>query len=105
MSPLLCPDYWSYEDARPDNQWAGVFALNKCIECQTCTLACKTTWTHGEGQEHMFWNNVETKPYGSRPVGWDGRLLNELGDAEWDEDGTYKGDTIFAAKGTDWENP
>ncbi|MFT4946616.1 MAG: nitrate reductase beta subunit [Natronomonas sp.] len=96
---------YPYEEARPDNQWAGVFDLNKCIECQTCTLACKTTWTHGEGQEHMFWNNVETKPYGSHPVGWDGRLLNELGEAEWDEDGTYQGDTIFEAKGTDWEDP
>jgi len=94
---------YPYEQARPDDQWAAVFDLNKCIECQTCTLACKTTWTHNEGQEHMFWNNVETKPYGAHPVGWDGRLLTELGDMEWDEDGTYQGDTIFEAKGTDWD--
>ena len=92
-----------YEEARPDDQWAGIFDLNKCIECQTCTLACKTTWTHEEGQEHMFWNNVETKPYGSHPVGWDQRLVEELGEMEWDEDGTYQGETIFEAKGHEWE--
>ena len=96
---------YPYEEARPEKQWAGMFDLNKCIECQTCTLACKTTWTHEEGQEHMFWNNVETKPYGSHPVGWDGRLLDELGPMEWGEDGTYEGDTIFEAKGTDWDDP
>ncbi len=93
---------YPYEEARPDEQWAGVFDLNKCIECQTCTLACKTTWTHEEGQEHMFWNNVETKPYGSHPIGWDQRLVEELGEMEWDEDDTYEGETIFEAKGTEW---
>ncbi|MFW6448793.1 MAG: dehydrogenase, partial [Halobacteriota archaeon] len=33
---------YPYEGERPDRQWAGLFDLNKCIECQTCTLACKT---------------------------------------------------------------
>ncbi|WP_394742381.1 4Fe-4S dicluster domain-containing protein [Natronococcus roseus] len=95
---------YPYEEARPDDQWAAMFDLNKCIECQTCTLACKTTWTHEEGQEHMFWNNVETKPYGSHPVGWDGRVLEEMDSMEWDGD-TYEGDTLFEAKGADWEDP
>jgi nitrate reductase beta subunit len=93
-----------YEGQRPDDQWAAVFDLNKCIACQTCTLACKTTWTHEEGQEHMFWNNVETKPYGSHPVGWDQRLLSETGPNEWSDDGTYEGETIFEAMGTDWSD-
>ena len=30
-------------------QFAAVFDINKCIACQTCTLACKTTWTSGQG--------------------------------------------------------
>ncbi|EMA45966.1 4Fe-4S dicluster domain-containing protein [Halobiforma nitratireducens] len=93
-----------YEEARPERQWAAVFDLNKCIECQTCTLACKTTWTHEEGQEHMFWNNVETKPYGSHPVGWDQRMLEEMGTMEWDGE-TYEGDTMFETEDVDWDDP
>ncbi len=61
---------YAYDESRPKRQWAVVFDLNKCIGCQTCTIACKTTWTSGKGQEYMFWNNVETKPYGSYP--WPG---------------------------------
>jgi nitrate reductase beta subunit len=53
--------YW-YPEKRPKRQFAAIFDTNKCIACQTCTLACKTTWTSGKGQEYMLWNNVETKP-------------------------------------------
>src|SRR3990172_4561112 len=60
---------YPYEGARPKRQFAAVFDLNKCIGCQTCTMACKTTWTVGKGQEYMQWNNVETKPYGGLPEG------------------------------------
>ncbi len=38
--------YW-YPENRPKKQFAAVFDINKCIACQTCTLACKTTWTSG----------------------------------------------------------
>jgi nitrate reductase beta subunit len=38
--------YW-YPESRPKKQFAAVFDTNKCIACQTCTLACKTTWTSG----------------------------------------------------------
>ena len=31
---------YPYEGARPKKQWAIIFDLNKCIACQTCTLAC-----------------------------------------------------------------
>ena len=94
---------YPFRPRTPDRQWAAVFDLNKCIACQTCTLACKTTWTSGEGQEHMFWNNVETKPYGSHPIGWDVEILDQLGFQEWGSDGVYDGDTIFEAKGVDWD--
>jgi nitrate reductase beta subunit len=85
------------EEARPKRQWSIVFDLNKCIACQTCTLACKTTWTSARGQEYMFWNNVETKPYGGYPLAWDLRILEKLGRQDWAKNGTYQGTTIFEA--------
>ena len=70
--------YW-YPESRPKRQFAAIFDINKCIACQTCTLACKTTWTSGKGQEYMLWNNVESKPYGCYPLAWDSKLLSMLG--------------------------
>jgi nitrate reductase beta subunit len=87
---------YPYEGQRPERQIAYVFDTNKCIACQTCTVACKTTWTSGKGQEHMFWNNVETKPWGFYPQAWDVNLLEKLGAQEW-KGGTYAGKTIFEA--------
>ena len=58
-------------------RWGMVIDLLRCVGCQTCTIACKSTWTSGAGQEYMFWNNVETKPYGFYPLGWDVKLLAE----------------------------
>jgi nitrate reductase beta subunit len=87
--------YW-YPESRPKRQFAAVFDINKCIACQTCTLACKTTWTSGKGQEYMLWNNVESKPYGFYPLGWDLKLLKDLGPQTW-EGGAYQGQTIFEA--------
>jgi nitrate reductase / nitrite oxidoreductase, beta subunit len=85
--------YW-YPENRPEKQFAAVFDINKCIACQTCTLACKTTWTSGKGQEYMLWNNVESKPYGFYPLGWDLNLLKLLGGQSWNG-ATYEGQTIF----------
>ncbi|HVS13142.1 MAG TPA: 4Fe-4S dicluster domain-containing protein [Thermoanaerobaculia bacterium] len=87
--------YW-YPEARPAKQFAAVFDINKCIACQTCTLACKTTWTSGKGQEYMLWNNVETKPYGFYPLGWDLKVLEKLGGGRWEGD-RYEGRTLFEA--------
>ena len=85
---------YPYAVSPPARQAAWVFDINKCIACQTCTLACKTTWTSGKGQEYMWWNNVETKPWGFYPMGWDVRLLEKLGPGEW-KGGRYAGKTIF----------
>jgi len=85
---------YPYEGQRPKKQFSAVFDINKCIACQTCTLACKTTWTSGRGQEYMFWNNVETKPYGGYPLAWDMRLLEMIGGGSW-KGKTYAGKTIF----------
>lgn len=85
---------YKYPEARPEKQAAWVFDTNKCIACQTCTLACKNAWTSGKGQEYMFWNNVETKPWGFYPIGWDVKLLEMLGPQKWRGD-KYIGKTIF----------
>jgi nitrate reductase beta subunit len=87
--------YW-YPESRPRRQLAAVFDINKCIACQTCTLACKTTWTSGKGQEYMLWNNVESKPYGFYPLAWDVKLLERLGPQQWNG-AVYEGRTLFEA--------
>lgn len=87
---------YPYEPTRPQRQFAMVLDTNKCIACQTCTVACKTTWTMGRGQEYMFWNNVETKPYGYYPLGWDVNILNKLGVQDMTER-VYAGKTLFEA--------
>lgn len=87
---------YKYPQTLPQKQAAWVFDTNKCIACQTCTLACKNAWTSGKGQETMWWNNVETKPFGFYPLGYDVRLLEMLGPQKWDGD-TYTGKTIFEA--------
>lgn len=85
-----------YPAVRPKRQFAAVFNINRCIGCQTCTMACKSTWTFNKGQEQMWWNNVETKPYGGYPQHWDVNILSKLDSQEWKGD-TYTGKTIFEA--------
>lgn len=46
----------------PSRQLAMVFDLNKCLGCQSCTVACKTLWTDAPGMEAMWWNIVNTMP-------------------------------------------
>lgn len=88
--------HYPYEEARPKRQIGMVFDINKCIGCQTCSIACKTTWTSGRGQEYMFWNNCETKPYGGYPNAWDLAILKKIGPGKW-KDGVYHGKTVFEA--------
>lgn len=54
-----------------DRQLAMVMDLNKCIGCQTCTVACKTQWTDRNGRDHMYWNNVESRPGSGYPKDWE----------------------------------
>ncbi|RMH17461.1 MAG: nitrate oxidoreductase subunit beta [Acidobacteria bacterium] len=103
---------YPYEGAYPERQFAFVFNINRCIACQSCTMACKSTWTFNKGQEQMWWANVETKPYGGYPQWWDVKILKLLEEANpegmsWDEGaaedgvkrpyGRYAGRTIFEA--------
>src|SRR5574341_2286672 len=103
--------FYPFEGVRPKRQFAATFNINRCIGCQTCTMACKSTWTFSKGQEHMWWNNVETKPYGGYPMFWDMKILQLLAAANpegvrwtgapsadrqgpW---GRFEGRTVFAA--------
>jgi nitrate reductase beta subunit len=102
---------YPYPDAHPRWQFAFVFNTNRCIGCQTCTMACKSTWTHFKGQELFWWNNVESKPYGGYPQNWDSKLLGMLEERNpqgqvWQTSerdpgtkpyGTFAGMTIFEA--------
>jgi len=54
---------------RSEHQLGMVLDLNKCIGCQTCTVACKTLWTGDAGQEATYWMNVETRPGAGYPRG------------------------------------
>ncbi len=91
--------------AFPARQFAFVFNINRCIACQTCTMACKSTWTFSKGQQHMWWANVETKPYGGYPQFWDMKILKLLEEANpgkqtWlhrNGEKRFTGQTIFEA--------
>ncbi|OGP30614.1 MAG: hypothetical protein A2073_04550 [Deltaproteobacteria bacterium GWC2_42_11] len=48
-------------------QFGMLIDISKCLGCHTCSMACKSTWTDNPGQEDMYWNNVNTKPYGKYP--------------------------------------
>ena len=92
---------YPYEESHPKRQFVAVFNTNRCIACQTCSMACKSTWTFSEGQEYMWWNNVESKPYGGYPASWDAKILSRLSQADpegqkWEE-GNFNGKTIFEA--------
>ncbi|MGE0600519.1 MAG: 4Fe-4S dicluster domain-containing protein [Dehalococcoidia bacterium] len=100
---------YRFATGKQQRQFAAVFNTNRCIACQTCTMACKSTWTFSPGQELMWWNNVETKPYGGYPQHWDTKILDlqeqaNPGKQTWDPNkkdaktapyGTFEGKTIF----------
>jgi len=82
---------------RAQRQLAWAFDLNRCIGCQTCSVACKVLWTQGDGIDHMWWCTVNTQPGRGTPRDYeqmgggydgDGKLLpgrlptpEEVGDA------------------------
>ncbi len=55
----------------PQGQVAMVIDLNKCMGCQTCSVACKVLWTREEGEEHHWWMTVNTQPGKGAPKDWE----------------------------------
>ena len=68
MSPKARP-------ARRSRQIAMVFDLNKCLGCQTCSVACKMLWTRDDdgqdGTDYMWWCSVNTMPGRGYPRDWE----------------------------------
>ena len=53
-------------------QLAWVIDLNKCIGCQTCSVACKVLWPQEDpGTESMWWMTVNTQPGRGMPRDWE----------------------------------
>jgi len=52
-------------------QAAMGFDLNKCMGCQTCSVACKVLWTRDDGQEYQWWCTVNTMPGRGHPRDWE----------------------------------
>lgn len=48
-----------------------VWDINKCMGCQTCTVACKMVWTNGQGMDHMWWMKTNTVPGKGSPKDWE----------------------------------
>jgi DMSO reductase family type II enzyme iron-sulfur subunit len=56
----------------PQRQLAWVFDLNKCIGCQTCSVACKVLWPEQDpGTAQMWWMTVNTQPGRGTPRDWE----------------------------------
>ncbi|MFA9411900.1 MAG: respiratory nitrate reductase subunit beta, partial [Deltaproteobacteria bacterium] len=49
-------------DSKVERQVGMVLDLNKCLNCQTCSIACKKLWNQDAGTDYTYWNNVETLP-------------------------------------------
>lgn len=59
------------ETTNSATQLTWVIDLNKCLGCQTCSVACKVLWTREEGEEHQWWRSVNTMPGQGTPKGWE----------------------------------
>lgn len=56
----------------PKKQIAWVVDLNKCIGCQTCSVACKVLWTREDSEKIQWWCSVNTQPGKGTPKDWEG---------------------------------
>jgi len=57
--------------AQNQRQLGFVIDLNKCMGCQTCTVACKILWTDAKGMDQMWWMKVNTMPGRGYPKDWE----------------------------------
>ena len=101
-------DYpYAHRQEDRDWHWGMIVNTNRCINCNTCTFSCKSTWTSGRGQDYMWWMNVETEPYGGYPLGWDVRLLDDLAAGETIFEAAGQGERVkgYLAREEEWEYP
>ncbi len=55
-----------------NRQITFVFDLNKCLGCQTCSVACMVLWHQDEpGTETQWWCTVNTQPGRGTPRDWE----------------------------------
>ncbi len=54
-----------------NRQLAIVIDLNKCMGCQTCTVACKVQNSNDKGMDHQWWMKVNTMPGRGYPKDWE----------------------------------
>ncbi len=58
--------------AEAKRQLTWVFDTNKCIGCQTCSVACKMLWPQEDpGTEYQWWMTVNTQPGRGTPRDWE----------------------------------
>ena len=55
--------------------WGMVVDLNKCLGCQSCTVACKMLWSDRDGADHMWFTMVETRPGSGYPKNWEDKSI------------------------------
>ena len=93
-----------------ERQVGMVLDLNKCLNCQTCTVACKKLWNQDAGTDYTYWNNVETLPGTGYPKHWSeiggrndkggvkqGKVPNV--DAEYGRAWNFNHDSVYRGKG------
>ena len=89
-------------------QITWVFDLNRCIGCQTCSVACKVLWTQDDGANHMWWCTVNTQPgrgsprdYEQMGGGYDAHGKVVLGrlptSEEWGEAWDFNWDEVYSS--------
>jgi nitrate reductase beta subunit len=57
--------------SKTKKQIAWVVDLNKCIGCQTYSVACKVLWTHEDSEKAQWWCSVNTMPGLGTPRDWE----------------------------------
>ena len=60
-----------FPEVHPKKQFVAIFNINRCIGCQTCSVACKVLWTRDEGTDYQWWCTVNTLPGRGHPRDWE----------------------------------